>query len=51
MTAIPRAVVVAVNPMASFGHRREVGPRVIERLRQAGHRVTAMDEANIELLR
>jgi len=51
VTAIPRAVVVAVNPMASFGHRREVGPRVIERLRQAGHRVTAMDEANIELLR
>lgn len=51
MTALPRAVVVAVNPMASFGHRREVGPRVIERLRDAGHRVVAMGEANIELLR
>jgi len=51
VTALPRAVVVAVNPMASFGHRREVGPRVIERLRDAGHRVVAMGEANIELLR
>ncbi|MEV8215090.1 YegS/Rv2252/BmrU family lipid kinase [Leifsonia sp. NPDC077715] len=47
----PRAVVVAVNPMASFGHRRDVGPRVVERLHAAGHRVVAMDEANIELLR
>jgi diacylglycerol kinase (ATP) len=44
-------VVVAVNPMASFGHRRDVGPRVVERLREAGHRVVAMGEANIELLR
>jgi len=44
-------VVVAVNPMASFGHRRDVGPRVVERLREAGHRVVAMNEANIELLR
>ncbi|MGH1548419.1 YegS/Rv2252/BmrU family lipid kinase [Leifsonia poae] len=51
MTVTPRAVVVAVNPMASFGHRREVGPRVVERLRAAGHRVVTMDEANIELLR
>lgn len=44
-------MVVAVNPMASFGHRRDVGPRVVERLRAVGHRVVAMDEANIELLR
>ncbi|MDR6970185.1 diacylglycerol kinase family protein [Leifsonia shinshuensis] len=51
MTATSRAVVVAVNRMASFGHRRDVGPRVVERLRAAGHRVVAMDEANIELLR
>ena len=51
MTVTPRAVVVAVNPMASFGHRRDVGPRVVECLRAAGHRVVAMDEANIELLR
>lgn len=42
---------VAVNPMASFGHRREVGPLVVARLRDAGHVVVAVDEANIELLR
>lgn len=51
MTAAPRTVVVAVNPMAAFGHRRDVGPRVVERLRDAGHTVVAVDEANIELLR
>jgi diacylglycerol kinase (ATP) len=44
-------VVVAVNPMASFGHRSEVGPRAIERLRAAGHTVVDVGEANIELLR
>jgi len=37
--------------MASFGHRREVGPRVAERLRAAGHRVIELAEANRELLR
>lgn len=51
MAAPQRTVVVAVNPMASFGHRREVGPLVVERLRGAGHAVVAVDEANIELLR
>jgi diacylglycerol kinase (ATP) len=44
-------VVVAVNPMASFGHRSEVGPRTVERLRAAGHTVVDVGEANIELLR
>lgn len=51
MAAHPRTVVIAVNPMASFGHRREVGPLVVERVRAAGHEVIAVDEANIELLR
>ncbi|WP_025157415.1 diacylglycerol kinase family protein [Leifsonia aquatica] len=51
MAAPQRTVVVAVNPMASFGHRREVGPLVVERLRRAGYAVVAVDEANIELLR
>ncbi|CAM5288964.1 diacylglycerol kinase family protein [Leifsonia shinshuensis] len=51
MPVSPRTVVVAVNPMASFGRRRDVGPRVVERLRAAGHTVIAVDEANIELLR
>jgi diacylglycerol kinase (ATP) len=49
--ALPRTVVVAVNPMASFGHRSEVGPRVVVRLRDAGHTVIDVGEANIELLR
>ncbi|MFF1572393.1 YegS/Rv2252/BmrU family lipid kinase [Leifsonia sp. NPDC058292] len=49
--AAPHTVVVAVNPTASFGHRREVGPQVIARLRQAGHTVVDVGEANIELLR
>lgn len=51
MSVSPRTVIVAVNPMASFGHRRDVGPRVVERLRAAGHTVVPVDEANIELLR
>ncbi len=51
MPVSPRTVVVAVNPMASFGRRRDVGPRVVERLRAAGHTAVAVDEANIELLR
>jgi diacylglycerol kinase (ATP) len=51
VTGTSLAVVVAVNPMASFGHRREVGPRTVERLREAGHRVAVVDEANLELLR
>ncbi|MFF2051465.1 diacylglycerol kinase family protein [Leifsonia sp. NPDC058194] len=51
MAAPQRTVVVAVNPMASFGHHREVGPLAVERLRAAGYAVVAVDEANIELLR
>ncbi|WP_426623929.1 diacylglycerol/lipid kinase family protein [Leifsonia sp. McL0607] len=51
MPVTPRSVVVAVNPMASFGRRRDVGPRVVERLRAAGHTAIAVDQANIELLR
>lgn len=47
----PLTVVVAVNPMASFGRRRDVGPRVVERLRAAGHTAIAVDAQNIELLR
>lgn len=37
--------------MASFGHRRDVGPLVVKRLRDAGHTVVDVGEANIELLR
>jgi diacylglycerol kinase (ATP) len=51
MAGPPLTVVVAVNPMASFGHRADVGPLAIRRLRDAGHTVIDIDEANIELLR
>jgi diacylglycerol kinase (ATP) len=37
-----RRLVVAVNPSASFGRNRAVGPQVVERLRSAGHEVTAL---------
>jgi diacylglycerol kinase (ATP) len=51
MAGSPLTVVVAVNPMASFGHRADVGPLAIRRLRDAGHAVIDIDQANIELLR
>ncbi len=42
---------VAINPSASFGRRRDVGPRVAERLAAAGHVVVMLREPNLELLR
>ncbi|MBG6106941.1 diacylglycerol kinase family protein [Frigoribacterium sp. CG_9.8] len=42
MTALH--VVVAINPSASFGKGRAVGPAVVQALRGAGHRVTALSE-------
>jgi diacylglycerol kinase (ATP) len=51
MAVAPLTVVVAINPQASFGKRRDVGPRIAERLRQAGHEVVAVMEPNVELLR
>ncbi|MFM9918811.1 diacylglycerol kinase family protein [Lacisediminihabitans sp. H27-G8] len=42
MTAL--RVVVAINPSASFGRGRSVGPAVVQALRGAGHRVTALSE-------
>lgn len=51
MTGSALTLVVAVNPMASFGRRRAVGPRVIERLRSAGHTVVGIQAADIEQLR
>jgi diacylglycerol kinase (ATP) len=44
-------IAVAVNPFASFGGRRDVGPRVTAALREAGHSVTALSEPSIALLR
>lgn len=44
-------ITVAINPNASFGRRRDVGPRVAEMLAAAGHRVAMLREPNLELLR
>ncbi|WP_419819176.1 diacylglycerol/lipid kinase family protein [Glaciibacter flavus] len=44
-------VTVAINPNASFGRNRDVGPRVVEAIQRAGHTVAMLREANYELLR
>ena len=51
MIRAPRRLLVAVNPAASFGRNRAVGPAVVERLVDAGHDVSMLREANFELLR
>lgn len=52
MSAAPASrITVAINPNASFGHNREVGPRVVEALIQAGYDVAMLREPNYELLR
>jgi len=43
-TTKPRRIVVAINPTASFGKGRTVGPAVVQSLRGAGHDVTALTE-------
>ncbi|BDI21799.1 diacylglycerol kinase family protein [Herbiconiux sp. L3-i23] len=42
-----RRLVLAINPTASFGKGRHVGPLVADRLRAAGHEVTALAEASM----
>lgn len=46
MTTTPRPtplrIIVAVNPAASFGRGRTVGPTVVQALRDAGHQVTPL---------
>jgi len=44
-------IAVAINAYASFGRRRDVGPKVVTALRRLGHDVTELTEVNIELLR
>ena len=51
MDRAPRRLIVAVNPAASFGRYRAVGPAVAERLMAEGYEVTIVREANFELLR
>jgi diacylglycerol kinase (ATP) len=48
MTTPPPAlrVVVAINPPASFGRGRPVGPSVVTALRRAGHEVVPLQESS-----
>lgn len=46
-----KRIVVAINPQASFGKRRGVGPAVVSALRDAGHEVTSLSEPSAEQLR
>ncbi|MBC7724958.1 MAG: diacylglycerol kinase [Burkholderiaceae bacterium] len=50
MAASVLRLVVAINPAAAFGASREVGPRAVERLRAAGHTVTALLEPDFASL-
>lgn len=51
MIHAPWRLLVAVNPAASFGRNRTVGPTVVERLVDGGYEVSMLREANFELLR
>lgn len=46
----PKRIVVAVNPNASFGKTRAVGPAAVQTLRAMGHDVTMMIEPDFEQL-
>lgn len=46
----PKRIVVAINPAASFGKSRAVGPTVVRALRAAGHEVTSLTEPDFEQL-
>ncbi len=46
----PQHIVVAINPQASFGKSRAVGPAVVHTLRAAGHNVTSLTEPDVEQL-
>lgn len=50
-TTKPQRIVVAINPQASFGRRRTVGPAVVHSLRAAGYVVISLTEPDIEQLR
>jgi len=50
MTSSSRRVVVAINPAASFGRGREVGPAVVTTLRGLGHDVTSLTEPDFAQL-
>jgi diacylglycerol kinase (ATP) len=46
----PLRLVVAINPTASFGKGRDVGPAVVQTLRALGHDVTSLQEPDFEQL-
>lgn len=46
-----RTLAVAINPTASFGRGREVGPRVVARLRERGHVVHELVASSPDALR
>lgn len=50
MTPKSLRLVVAINPTASFGKGREVGPAVVQTLRALGHEVTSLTEPDFEQL-
>lgn len=50
MTTKQRRVVVAINPTASFGSSRDVGPAVVQTLRAMGHEVTSLTEPDFDSL-
>jgi diacylglycerol kinase (ATP) len=49
-TTKPQRVVVAINPSASFGKSRDVGPALVQTLRAEGHEVTSLQEPDYESL-
>jgi diacylglycerol kinase (ATP) len=49
-TTKPQRIVVAINPSASFGKSREVGPALVQTLRAEGHEVTSLTEPDFESL-
>ena len=49
-TTKPLRIAVAINPNASFGKGRDVGPAVVATLRALGHEVTSLQEPDWEQL-
>jgi diacylglycerol kinase (ATP) len=50
MTPKSLTLVVAINPTASFGKGRKVGPAVVQTLRALGHTVTSLTEPDFDQL-
>jgi len=49
-TSRPKKLVVAINPSASFGASRDVGPAVVQTLRAMGHEVASLTEPDFDQL-